>query len=90
MQSLLHLAQQQVWTMAVGCSSLSGETMSITTRLDGRSVKNSYFHLVDKGGFILATVAAKKGQTELEIRTAPHLHIEKANGYRSNMNETNE
>lgn len=57
--------------------------MSIVTRLDGRSIKNSYFHIKDESGYILATVVAKGAKTELEVRTAPHLHIEKPNGFKS-------
>ncbi len=64
--------------------------MSIVTRLDGRSIKNSYFHIVNEEGFILATVIAKGSKTELEVRTAPSLHIEKANGFRSDVNVNKE
>lgn len=60
--------------------------MGIVTRLDGRSIKNSYFHIKDASGYILATVIAKGAKTELEVRTAPSLHIEKANGFRSDVN----
>ena len=60
--------------------------MGVITRLDGRSIKNSYFHIKDESGYILATVQARGSKAELEVRTAPNLHIEKANGFRSNMN----
>lgn len=55
----------------------------IITRIDGRAVKNSYFHIVDESGYIVATIATKGSRTELEVRTAPNLHIEKPNGWRS-------
>lgn len=56
--------------------------MSLITRIDGRSPQNNHVHIVDtETGYILATVEAKNGKCELGIRTAPHLHIEKANGF---------
>ena len=57
--------------------------MSIVTRIDGRSMDNNHVHIVDKEGFILATIVARGGKTELEVRTSPHFHIEKANGFSS-------
>lgn len=64
-----------------------GGTMAIVTRLDGRSLKNNHFHLVDEAGFIHATVVAKGEKVELEVRTAPQYHLEKANGFRSDKVE---
>jgi hypothetical protein len=56
--------------------------MSLITRIDSRSTNNSAVHIVDtETGYTLATIESKSGKCELGIRTAPHLHIEKPNGF---------
>ena len=57
--------------------------MTIKTRIDHRSITNDRFEIKTGDGEILATVVAKSAKVELEVSTAPSLHIEKPNGFRS-------
>ncbi|UOT58033.1 hypothetical protein PP651_gp46 [Aeromonas phage ZPAH14] len=58
--------------------------MSLKTRLDARSEGNNRFAIIDSAtGEIVAMVTAVSSKVEVEIDTAPGLHIEKPSGFSS-------
>lgn len=58
--------------------------MALKTRLDQRSEGNNRLAIVDSAtGNIIATISAVSSKVEIEIDTAPGLHIEKPNGFSS-------
>lgn len=58
--------------------------MSLKTRLDQRSEGNNRFLIVDSvTGMVVARISAVSSKVEVEIETAPGLHIEKPNGFSS-------
>ncbi|CAC9972281.1 hypothetical protein QNH08_gp54 [Aeromonas phage pAh6.2TG] len=58
--------------------------MSLKTRLDQRSEGNNRFLIVDSvTGEVVARISAVSSKVEVEIETAPGLHIEKPNGFSS-------
>lgn len=58
--------------------------MSLKTRLDQRSGGNNRFLIVDSAtGEVVARISAVSSKVEVEIETAPGLHIEKPNGFSS-------
>lgn len=58
--------------------------MSLKTRLDQRSEGNNRFLIVDSAtGEVVARISAVSSKVEVEIETAPGLHIEKPNGFSS-------
>ena len=62
----------------------AGVSMSLKTRLDGRSDDNSSFQIKDPEGNLIATVKLLDGNSvTLEVSTKEGLFIEKPSGWSS-------
>ena len=60
--------------------------MTLKTRLDGRAEENSSFQIKDSQGEVLAEIRLLTGAgSTLEISTKAGLHIEKPNGWSSEI-----
>ena len=57
--------------------------MGLKTRLDKNSDGNDRLNIVNEQGELVAIISAVSSKVEIEITTAPGLHIEKPNGYSS-------
>lgn len=57
-----------------------GGLMSVITRIDSKSKKNSGFSLVDSAGNVIATIAAVSLSANLSIETAVGYKVVKSNG----------
>ena len=57
--------------------------MGLKTRLDKNSEGNDRLNIVNEQGELVAIISAVSSKVEIEITTAPGLHIEKPNGYSS-------
>ena len=57
--------------------------MGLKTRLDKSSEGNDRLNIVNEQGELIAIISAVSSKVEIEIATAPGLHIEKPNGYSS-------
>ena len=57
--------------------------MGLKTRLDKNSDGNDRLNIVNEQGELVAIISAVSSKVEIEIVTAPGLHIEKPNGYSS-------
>ena len=57
--------------------------MGLKTRLDKNTDGNNRLNIVNEQGELVAIISAVSSKVEIEITTAPGLHIEKPNGYSS-------
>ena len=57
--------------------------MGLKTRLDKNTDGNNRLNIVNEQGELVAIISAVSSKVEIEIATAPGLHIEKPNGYSS-------